>query len=269
MLKLAESEAELAVSGSTPFGCKILSAAAAYGVRNRNARFWSQESEGRLPDGVRLPGGPVLGMLDDTVLLEAGGGEGSSWEEIAAFVRALGPRVFSCEEGAAEKLGFEPSSRGEIMVLRRRDFPEVSADVEWDPSPREIYSLLERSKTATFHPPEFEPFYMDLSYRTRHGAAAAACVRKNTLPASCAVCTSLTSTAAVISGVACAPEFRGRGLAGAAVLALARRLGRENIYIFRADRENAGFYHALGFEPYGRWVECIGNDAASETKIYP
>ena len=268
MLKLAESEAELPISGDTPFGCKILASAAAYGgrnpagVRNPNAQFWSQEG-----------GNSAIGLLDDTALLEAGGDPTSrapaAWEEIAAFVRALGPRVFSCEEGAAEKLGFAASSRGEIMVLHPRGLPEVPADVEWDPGPREIYDLLERSKTPTFRPPEFEPFYMDLSYRTRHGAAATACVRRNTVPAACAVCTSLTPGAAVISGVACAPEFRGRGLASAAVLALAKRLGRENIYIFRAEKENAGFYRSLGFEPCGRWVECVRSGAAPETKIYP
>lgn len=255
MLKLAESAVELTVSGDTPFGCKLLSAAAAYGVQNRNAQFWSQE------------GDSALGLLDEAAFLEAGAHP--AWEEITAFVRALGPRVFSCEESAARELGFEASARGEIMVLHPRSLPPIPAEVEWDPGPREIYGLLERSRTPTFRPPEFEPFYMDLSYRTRHGAAVTACVRRNTLPAACAVCMSLTPDAAVISGVACAPEFRGRGLAGAAVLALAGKLGRKNIYIFRAENENGGFYRSLGFEPYGRWAECIFTGEAQDTKIYP
>lgn len=245
MLKLAESEAELAVSGEMPFGCKILSAASAYGFRNRNAQFWSQE------------GGSAFSLLDDSAFLEAGPQAG--WEEIAAFVRALGPRVLSCGEDAARELGFPVSARGEIMVLHPQDFPQVAADVEWDPSPREIYGLLERSQTVSFRPPEFEPFYLDLSFRTRHGAAVTACVRRSTLPAACAICTSLTPAAAVVTGVACAPEFRRHGLGAAAVLALAKKLGRKNIYIFRTDGENEEFYRALGFRPYGCWAEIKGN----------
>lgn len=256
MLKLAESMTELAAHGETPFGCRILSAASAYGFQNRNVQFWSQE------------GGAALAMMDDAVFLETG--RQTNWEEIAPFVRALGPRVFSCEESAAQELGFPVSSRGEIMALASDPavLPQTPDGVEWDPSPREIYGLLERSQTFSFHPPEFEPFYLDLSFRTRHGAALTACVRRNMLPAACAVCTSLTPEAAVITAVACAPEFRRHGLGRMAVLALAQKLGRKHIYIFRAENENEKFYRSLGFEPCGRWAEC-SFDPLPETKIYP
>lgn len=241
MLKLAQDPEEISIPGGTPFGCKLNSAAAAYGFRNPNAQFWSQED------------GSVLGQLDDAAFLEAG--PDPDWEEIGAFVRALGPRVFSCEESAAKTLGFRVTDRGEIMVLHPRGLPQPPFDLEWDVSPREIYGLLERAQTPTNRPPEFEPFYMDLSHRTRHGSAVTACIRRNTLPAACAISTAFTPDAAVVTGVACAPELRRRGLAGSAVLSLAGRLARENIYIFRAEDENEEFYRALGFIPYGRWAE--------------
>ncbi len=69
------------------------------------------------------------------------------------------------------------------------------ADVKMNPGPREIYALLEQAESETFPVPEFEPFYMDLSFRTRHGAALSVGVYQGERLAACAVCTAMTEHA--------------------------------------------------------------------------
>lgn len=226
----------------TPFGCKIRSAAAAYGLTEPFEQFWAQD------------GGTVLAKIDnEAVLVE---GERTDREELLAFLRTLDLKRLSCTEETAEHLNLPISSKGEIMVLHPQNIDRRPlADVVMNPSPREIYSLLEQAKSETFAVPEFEPFYMDLSFRTRHGMALTAGVRQGGRLAACALCSAMTEHAAVISAVACVPGLRLRGYGRTAVSSLVSKLQRENMYIFRADAENEAFYRELGFESYGAWAE--------------
>ena len=243
MLKLLKSIDQLAVSEATPFGCKIRSAAAAYGMNEPSVQFWAQE------------GGPVVARIDGQAVLEDGGKMDA--EEIAAFLRTLGLESFACSGEAARKLGLPVSTRGEIMALGQAGTGERPlADVVWNPGPREIYAVLEQARSEHFPVPEFEPFYMDLAFRTRHGAALTAGVRQGGRLVACALCTALTRQAAVVSAVACVPGLRRRGYGRAALAELARRLGRAHLYVFRADGENEAFYRALGFAACGRWAQA-------------
>jgi GNAT superfamily N-acetyltransferase len=230
------------ISEATPFGCKICSAAAAYGLLEPFEQFWVQD------------GGTILAKTDSTAVLVEG--ERMDVEELRAFLCTLDLKNLSCSEETAEHLGLPVSSRGEIMVLRpKHTVRDTYADAKTNPSPREIYAVLQQAESPTFPVPEFEPFYMDLSFRTRHGAALSVGIYQGERLASCAVCTSITQHAAVIAAVACVPGLRRRGYGRTAVAALAEKLNRDNIYIFRADGENESFYRSLGFGPYGRWAE--------------
>lgn len=240
MIKLIEIERDLPALPETPFGCKIRSVAAAYGVGEPFAQFWAQD------------GGTVVARVDDTAILEE---RNAGLEELGEFVRMLDVRTLSCTEETAEKLGLPIACRGEIMTRGGKTENTDPSETEFNPGLREIYALLCRVRSERFVPPDFEPFYMDLSYRFRHGAGMAAGIRRNGELAACALCSSLTETCAVISAVATAPEYRREGLGRAALSALASALNRERIYIFRADGENLEFYRSQGFEPYGRWAE--------------
>lgn len=231
------------ISDNTPFGCKIKAAAAAYADGGEKfLRFWVQD------------GGTTIVKIDDAALMETSAE--CDYEEAAAFLRTLDVSTLSCTLEAAENLKLPIGERGEIMALHiphTQRFLNTYADVEENPGPREIYTLLEQAATETFEPPEFEPFYMDLSYRTRHGAALSVGIRQGERLAACALCTAMTERTAVISGVACHPELRRHGYAGTAVNALIGKLNRETLYIFRAEGENEAFYRSLGFQSYGFW----------------
>lgn len=242
MIKKIELSEHLSVPDEEPFGCRIRAAEAAYGLSEPFAQFWKQEGNGT-----------VLGKLDDGLVLSADGPDVTEWKE---FIRILGVRTLLCSEETAEQFGYSPDARGEIMVLHPEPGKPL-ADVVMNPSPREIYALLQKSRTETFVPPDFESFYMDLSFRTRHGTALTAGVRQGGELAACAVCSAKTEHAAIVSSVACLPELRRHGYAGTAVCALTDRLQRPNVYIFRRDGENEAFYRSLGFVPYGRWAEML------------
>jgi GNAT superfamily N-acetyltransferase len=239
MIRLVESPDQLGFLGETPFGCRIRSLASAYGVGENFARFWVQ-------NGIA-----AIAKIDDAAVLED---FGSDWDELREFLSVLDIKALTCAEAAAGRLGFPIARRGEIMTLGA-EVSGVEVPVENDPGLREIYALLCTCCGPNFPVPEFEPFYMDMSYRLRHGAGAAVGVKRDGALVSCALCSSLTERAAVASTVATKPEYRRSGLGRTALLALAARLHREHLYLFRADGENEEFYRGMGFRPYGRWAE--------------
>ena len=243
MLKLL-TEGLPDVPEDSPFGCKILSAAEAYGLNEHIEQFWVQD------------GGTVIAKIDNQAVLCEG--QQTDVDELATFLRTLDLHELSGTAETAEHLGFPVSQRGEIMVLHMGGASaETNADVRMNPSPREVYGVLQQAESASFPVPEFEPFYMDLSFRTRHGAALTAGVYQGERLAACALCSAMTKSAAIISAVACVPGLRRHGYGRTAVTALTQKLNRKNMYLFRAEGENEEFYTSLGFQHYGEWAESI------------
>lgn len=232
---------ELAPFGQTAFGCRIQSAAAAYGFEEPFAQFWTQGDKA------------ALCKLDDAVILEAD--SGADFGELMDFIRMTGAKTLLCSAEAAEHTGLSPVCRGEVMGYHNENKPEIPAGFELNPSLRNIYALLCECATETFVPPEFEPFYLDLSHRIRHDAALSAGIRQGGDLVSCAVCVAKTQEKAVVSAVAVKPEQQRKGLGHAVLAALLSQLPQKEIYIFRSQGENEQFYRAFGFAPCGGFAE--------------
>ena len=158
MIAFVEHPEALASFSGNAFACRIRATAAAYGFAHPFARFWVQ---GR---------GAALCLLDDVMILDARAG--ADFDELAAFLPAAGARTVLCSAEAARALPFPRRATGEILALRERAAPVEEAEILWDPSPRLLYPLLCASQTASFLPPPFEPFYLDLSHRPRHAACS-------------------------------------------------------------------------------------------------
>ncbi|WP_050697119.1 GNAT family N-acetyltransferase [Anaeromassilibacillus senegalensis] len=239
MIQQIKALAELEPFRRSAFACRIRATAEAYGLDYPFARFWVQGEHA------------ALCLLDDVLVLDAR--PGADWEELASFVRMAGARTVLCAEEAAQKMLLPAFLAGEIMVLDTTDAPEPAC--EWNPSLRDVHALLCDCESASFVPPEFEPFYLDLSHRIRHGTARTVGFHQNGQLAACAICSACTEEAAVLSAVAVHPEFRRQGLGARAVRSLAASLHKQKTYIFRADGENEAFYRALGFAGCGRFAE--------------
>jgi GNAT superfamily N-acetyltransferase len=183
----------------------------------------------------------------------------ADFEEISAFIPMTGATRVLCAAGAARSLGLSAEISGEIMTHENAAVTAPERDAFLNPALRELYRLLCESRSETFVPPAFEPFYMDLSHRIRHGTAVTAGICENEKLVACAVCAAKTGAEAVVSAVAVHPEYRGRGYGGDMVRAMLLYLEPRKIYIFRAKEENAAFYSSCGFTPSGAFSQCTVN----------
>ncbi|NLJ30290.1 MAG: GNAT family N-acetyltransferase [Clostridiales bacterium] len=229
--------------GKTALGCRILAAAEAYGLSEPFAQFWTQGESA------------AVCKLDDTVILEIR--RAADLEELASFLRMSGASRLLCSWETAGKMSLPAVRRGAVMTLSNIKKYTLPADAQINPGVRDIYSLLCRCESPSFPVPEFEPFYLDLSHRIRHGTALAVGIRKEGALAVCAVCAAMAGPHAVISAVAVAPEFRRMGLGRTVTEALLSRLPQKKVSVFRAEDENEAFYRSLDFLPGGTFAELM------------
>lgn len=240
MIKKTEYIDMLNPFSSTVFGCRIQSTAAAYGMNEPFAQFWTQDDKA------------AFCKLDEVLIMDA---NGADFDEIKDFITMTGASRMLCDLSAARNFDLPIDVRGEIMVYHQNKPMQAPGIFEINPSLREIHALLSECTSHTFVPPEFEPFYMDMSHRIRHNTAASVGVRQGETLVSCAICSAYTSDKAVLSAVAVSPDFRRKGFGYAALRGLISQLPQENIYIFRTHQENEEFYRKFGFTPCGEFAE--------------
>ncbi len=255
MIRLIEGEAFPSSLKSDPFGCRFWAAWNAYrgyGALCSSAfRLWEQEGSGL-----------YLGLVDDALLLFPSGKTASGqeeWEEIVSFLPMTGAGKVLCPAFCGKRLGLPEEFRGRI--LRREGTAAGKAKgafpggEEGAPDLRAVYRLLSFCRSENFHPPAFEPFYLDLSHRIRHRAAFLSTVYREGEPAAAAIAPAVTEEAALLSGVAVHPGFRRRGLGTEAVNKLVEELAVGSFWVFRAEGENKGFYTSLGFREEGDFLQ--------------
>lgn len=228
-----------------PFGCRILSTAAAYGTELPFAQFWLQFSDDNKPIAS-------ISKLDSALTLCTS--SSCDYKELKDFIGILDVKDILCNFQTAKVLNFQIERHGEIMVYYNTP-KTVRTDSEEPPRLKEVYELLCACRTETFIPPEFEPFYLDMSHRIRHGAASIAGVRRDGALVSCAMTSAQTQEAAVLSAVAAHPDFQKQGFGRLAVNTLISQLPQKLCFLFRAENENEAFYRSLHFESYGEWAE--------------
>ncbi len=251
MIRLAEApdkpDLEEYCRKESPYACRIWATARAYGFHLPFARFWMQVQEGAVTAAVC--------KLDGAAVLEAG--HTADFEELKGFLRAADISFLLCSAEACAGLKIPAVRQGRVMVSWENLGRGLGQNIEWNPGIREIYALLRDCRSDLFPVPDFEPFYLDLSHRIRHGTACSAGIRKDGELAACAVASHLTDNAAVVSAVAVRPLFRRQGLGTDVVRALLSGADRESGFVFRAEGENEAFYGALGFSDCGGWAELM------------
>lgn len=224
------------IAARSAIGCKVLGLLSAYGYDRAFARFWVEE------------GGRAAYALFDGTALVAGTPEDP--EESAAFLRATGAGEVLCTLRAGEAMGLAPRRSGDVL---KKTLPEgETAPPPEDADLRAVYALLAECDMAG----EFEPFYLDLSHRLRHGAACTFSRWEEGTLIGCAVVSAVTSQAAVLSAVAVREAFRGQGVGSALVRRAEQSLSGRTVYVFREKNAHAGFYKALGYEWCDAWVEA-------------
>lgn len=232
MIRLAETADALRPLCGSAFGCPILSAAAAYGFSRPFAQFWTA-------------GAAAYGMLDGVMRIA---GTVADPEEARAFLGAVGAAQVVCSAENGARLGLRVTARGAVLEKALSGTAAPPAE----PVPvRAVYDVLAANDMAG----EFEPFYLDLSHRLRHGAARASVLYAGGEAVAAAVA-ALAGENALVTAVAVLPAWQNKGYGGAVLRAVEEQLGGRRAYLLRAEHENERFYARRGYVPCGAW--CTG-----------
>ena len=234
MICLAQRPEDLqTLCADSPFGCQIFSAAKAYGFEHSFAQFWTD-------------GSAAYGKLDGVMRIC---GEIIDAEETRAFLQAVGAAQVVCSKENAEKLGLHVTQRG-VILKKDLEHAEPLTETREEISPRSVYTVLHACDMVE----EFEPFYLDLSHRVRHGCAVCAAL----FDADCMTAAAVAVYGAdcvLITAVAVLPAEQRKGLGKRVMRQMEEKLFGK-VYLLRAENENERFYASLGYSPCGAW--CAG-----------
>lgn len=223
--------AERYLQKPNPYACRILSQLLAYGTGERFLEYWVQLEN----DKPRA----VISRMDGnmTVFCE------KSNEELTEFIQAVGYSTI-----LADSQVFPQYWNGEILMsFVGKAETKISDSIDFNPSIREIYPILESCRGEGFEVPDFDSFYPDMSHRVRHNLSRVLALRLNGKAVACCLTSAETDSSAIISGVACLPEFRHRGYASTLVAEMIKALGNREIFVF-CRKELISFYSKLGFK---------------------
>ncbi len=225
----------LKICGRSAIGCKIAGLVVAYGFDKGFTTFWMEEG-----------GRAAYAMFDGLMLLA---GTPSDPQEAADFLLMSGAGKVLCTVRASEELGLDIVKTGDILKKVLPGSPAIAK--EEPPSVREIFSLLHSCGMAD----DFEPFYMDLSHRLRHGTAMAFSEEQGGELIGAALVSAITGSSAILSAIAVREDRRREGIGSALVKKAEESLGGKTVYLFREKNACADFYRKLGYDWCDAWVE--------------
>lgn len=230
MIKRALSDGEL--SKLPEYGIeaqKIRALLVSYGLKYDFCRFYVGEFRA---------GCAFLGELNGSFVLSEIGE--CDCGELAEFLSFSGFSEIFCSESAGERLSeLLPCHLRKVNIMRF-DGVGIPCGVLTEPSLDNVYTIL---KTA--FDIEYEPWYLDMSHRVRHGVSAFRALDGSVL----AIQHNINGEA-LLSQVATIPEMRGKGNARRLISAVCAELSGSRVYVICGDAL-LDFYSKLGFRRTG------------------
>ncbi len=229
MICLADNTLPLEyVSGNDPVSGRLLAWWAAYAHTNF-AQFYKTENNG------------CIAMMDAQAIVCA---PPTDSEEICAFLQMQPTldKVFTTIPAVLS---------GKVIHFTAMQASHTPCKVELNaPRLQELYAFLQPYFEDL---PPFEPWYLDVSYRTRHGLCRQTSITENGRIVSSAMTVAEWGNGALIGAVATDPAFRSRGLAGRCVNALTASLQAEgkSVWICPYNEPAHRLYQSLGFVDNG------------------
>lgn len=228
MIRRALTESELNGLPNTGVEAqKIRALLVSYGLKYDFCRFYVGEWNA---------GSAFLGGLNGSfVLSEIGKCDNN---ELAEFLIFSGFSEVFCSESAGELAANLPC-RSQTVNVMRFEGVGVPCAVLTEPSLDNVYTIL---KTA--FDIEYEPWYLDMSHRVRHGVTAFRMLNGSVL----AIQHNINGEA-LLSQIATLPEKRGLGNARRLISAVCAELS-DSVYVICGDAL-LEFYNKLGFRRTG------------------
>ncbi|MDE7399131.1 MAG: hypothetical protein K2N06_06330 [Oscillospiraceae bacterium] len=166
------------------------------------------------------------------------------YDELADFFGFCGFAKIFCSESVGEQLSERIYCENEIVNLMRFDGCGIPCETEHNPPLSEVYEILKSAFDI-----EFEPWYVDMSHRIRHGISAA-----RRLGDSILVIQHNLNGEALLSQIVTAPQERNKGNATQLIRAVCAELSPSAVFVLCHD-ELTGFYTNVGFSPQGRYCQ--------------
>lgn len=226
---------------SDPLAAYILCRIECYGFEKSFCETWLCLGERGITAALSV-------FCGNAVIYNAGTAD---FEELGLFLRSGCFNTLLTDLLAAEKLSFTDYEKKQALLYGTEP-PEAVCGTASEY--KQTYSLLcecfphEYSNVKE----QYLEWLSDLTFRKRRGFARVKSVFEGGELCANVLTVAETSKNAVIGGVCCAKEKRGRGFAGAAVLSAVSELKSENkdVFVLAKDDVANGFYKKLGFEFY-------------------
>lgn len=240
MVRLIENKNELDFLPADPYAARITALAETYGTEHAFAMFWVQEENEKPTASVcRVDGNMTVCSL-----------ENADYEELAAFVNAVGFSSLTCDAEVMKKLGFEPS-KSSFTVEYKGGAAVGNAEKVRDCDKRKIYDLL---CGCGFELGDYSVFLADVCARLNKGTASFAAIMNGDEPCACAFALFKGKKSVLLGAVATNPSARGKGYASELVGALAEENSEKKVFLFCRNDSLADFYGRIGLEICGRWA---------------
>ncbi len=224
---------------SFSLGVRIVCYMNAYGFERDFFKVWFSEKEGSVA--------AVLGSFDGSVTVYAKAE--ADFEEIKAFLCAVGYKSLCAETDTFEKLDIKESSRKTLFEFVGEG--GISENVKNGGDLEKVYDLISLSIPGSFpkNREGYLSFLSDFTFRQRRSLARLKTITENDKVLSCALTAAESEKAAMISGVACDLSQRGKGLGKKTVLTLAGELKKENkkVFVIALNDSAIAFYKKIGF----------------------
>lgn len=166
------------------------------------------------------------------------------FDELAEFFSFCGFSEIFCSERVGEQLSKMIYCKNEIVNLMRFTGCKTPCETEHNPPLSEIYEVLKSAFDI-----EFEPWYLDMSHRIRHGISAAQRLGDSVL-----VIQHNLNGEALLSQIATSPQKRNKGNATQLIRAVCAELSPSDVFVLCRD-DLTGFYINVGFSPQGRYCQ--------------
>ncbi len=182
----------------------------------------------------------VICVQDGNVVLWCADNCGDDdFDEIAGFFRFCVAREIFCSEKAGVRLGALLGCKAQFVNLMRCSGKGETKETEVNPPLQEVFEII-RSAFGLSND-LFEPWYLDMSHRVRHGVSE---VRR--LGSSALVVQYAVNDEVLLSQIATLPSEQGKGGASRLISAVCADYSESKINLICAD-ELVTFYNKIGF----------------------
>lgn len=192
----------------------------AYGAKWDFCRFFRQ-------------GSSYLGALDGSFIFCED--QDTDFEELAEFLVMCGFSDIICSEHAGKVLSGLMNANFHKVNLMTYNGSKIEGDLPKEVQPSEIWEIIEKRFS-----PAFEPWYLDMSHRVRHGVSKCFSDGKAAL-----VVQHDINDEALVSQVSVLPEVEGKGYASALLHNVCARLNSKVQVI--CENSVCMFYEKNGF----------------------